>query len=520
MLEIEKDFLYETTGYEGLDEIINIGLIEGCADLSKFPCRNIREDIIELQPIPTLPETVNIVALEGIHLINGLDQLTQLEGRAVFDRQLAKLFHKGTQILSHEDKRKSNSGFVVLFVDANGLKDANNKDHQVGDHLLKTLANRLKASVRIRDGVYRIGGDEFIVLLEDIKEEGISGIIKRILEVCDTPIECGNYTLSTSVSIGIAVSSSNYDSPGDMVLAADQAMTVSKDKEKKRCQTTGDTRKSTVLVADEQINERFLKQQQLETHLRQISEGKVDKPFRFSVQPIYTSDKQIVGYEVLTAITNPNGESDNIRPKAFIETALKIDRMSQIGEKILEAACSLHKQLKNSQNVYLSINLSHQELEDRDKQLIQNIQKAINTSGIPANKLRFEINVNSLYNGQDKQSSLIKEMLKLGVDITIDNLGANRETSLSDNLVDLCLQYPNRIHCKIDPSVITQINEANDDLTNTRLKTKLRIICALGADVTVVGVETREQAEFLNQFLGIYLQGNYLQPPQQIPSEH
>jgi diguanylate cyclase (GGDEF)-like protein/PAS domain S-box-containing protein len=154
------------------------------------------------------------------HLVRNAfyDALTSLPNRVLFLDRLRQAFERG--------KRRSNYHFAVMFLDLDGFKGINDHyGHSMGDDLLVHIAQRLNSCLRSGDTVARFGGDEFAVLLEDIKDVSLAtSVAKRIQESLKQPLHLNGQEVITSASIGIALSSKNHEEPGSLLNDADTAM--------------------------------------------------------------------------------------------------------------------------------------------------------------------------------------------------------------------------------------------------------------------------------------------------------
>ena len=148
----------------------------------------------------------------------GHDALTGLKNRAEFMSMLQKAFQKGSSI--------NGSLFAVFFLDLDKFKIINDTlGHEAGDTLLKFFAKSLKEVIRGKDHVARLGGDEFTILMTEIQDESlIPRIIERIHRKCETPVSISGQTLQVSTSIGVAISSSGFETAEEMLKTADRAM--------------------------------------------------------------------------------------------------------------------------------------------------------------------------------------------------------------------------------------------------------------------------------------------------------
>ena len=156
------------------------------------------------------------------------DALTALPNRVLFHDRLRQAFERG--------KRRHNYRYGVLFLDLDGFKGINDRfGHRMGDDFLVAIARRLESSLRSGDTVARFGGDEFTVLLEDIKDvTDATNVARRIQDTLKLPLHLNGYEILTTASIGIALNSSNYEQPENLLRDADIAMYHAKKQGKAR----------------------------------------------------------------------------------------------------------------------------------------------------------------------------------------------------------------------------------------------------------------------------------------------
>jgi diguanylate cyclase (GGDEF)-like protein/PAS domain S-box-containing protein len=156
------------------------------------------------------------------------DALTALPNRVLFFERLRQVFERG--------KRRDNYRYAVLFLDLDGFKKINDSfGHSIGDHLLIEIARRLESCLRSGDTVARFGGDEFAILIEDIRDvTDATNVAKRIQETLKLPLYLNEHQISIAASIGIALNSSHYEQPESLLRDADIAMYHAKQQGKAR----------------------------------------------------------------------------------------------------------------------------------------------------------------------------------------------------------------------------------------------------------------------------------------------
>ena len=159
------------------------------------------------------------------------DQLTGLPNRFLFEDRLKQVTSK-----HHRDGNK----FALLFIDLDGFKQINDEHgHQSGDELLQNLSRKFESALRNEDTCARMGGDEFLVILPDIKLDGALKVAEKLLSVTSTPVSLSVGSVQVSASIGLAIFPDHAQSPEDLVVKADKAMYLAKDKGKNTVVVSG-----------------------------------------------------------------------------------------------------------------------------------------------------------------------------------------------------------------------------------------------------------------------------------------
>jgi diguanylate cyclase (GGDEF)-like protein/PAS domain S-box-containing protein len=412
------------------------------------------------------------------------DELTGLPNRSLFLDRLGRALERA--------KRRSNSLFAVLFLDVDRFKTVNDSlGHEAGDLLLASIARALLTSLRPEDTVARLGGDEFAILLEDLGDASeASRIAHRILQDLCLPFDLGSQQIFPSASIGIALSSTGYTHPEELVRDADTAMYRAKARGKARCE-----------VFDQAMHAQAVSQLRLETELRHAIER---HEFRVAYQPIVAlGTGRIVGLEALVRWHHPT--RGTVYPAEFLGVAEETGLIVPLGWWVVDEAC---RQLAEWQRRFsgeapwvVSVNLSSRQFSQPD--LVEHIEGVLAATGVDPARLMLEITESVLMESSDVVTERLTRLRDLKVRLSLDDFGTGYSS----------LSYLHRfpIHTlKIDRSFIGQIGTAGENLEIVR--SIVTLAHNLAKDVIAEGVETREQLARLRALGCDYAQGFLMSP--------
>ena len=430
------------------------------------------------------------------------DCLTDLPNRALF---LDRVRH--VLALSH---RHTSYKFAVLFIDLDEFKVVNDSlGHAAGDALLIQIARRLSASIRGVDTISRsvlmqtgsqvanegslarVGGDEFTILLEDIRDCGDAiRVAERLQERLIIPFVVERQEVVIAASIGIAFCATSYTNSEDLIRDAEIAMYRAKREGKARCQ-----------VFDAEMHIVAVKRLQLETDLRRALElGE----FRVHYQPIVSLQSgRIAGFEALSRWQRPEGL---LSPAHFIQIAEQTGIILPMNRLLLREACL---QLRAWQSEFpadppltMSVNITPREFAQPD--LVAQIKTILSEVDIQPSSINVEITETIAMADSQRSSLVLSELKALGVHISIDDFGTGY-SSLSR------LQGFPVDTLKVDRSFISKID--TDGETRKIVRIIIMLAHNLGLKVVAEGAETAKQVELLKQLKCELVQGYFFARP-------
>jgi diguanylate cyclase (GGDEF)-like protein/PAS domain S-box-containing protein len=402
------------------------------------------------------------------------DALTGLPNRRLLEDRL-----KQALALSYRNRKQT----AVMFVDLDRFKTVNDSlGHAVGDVLLKEVARRLVKQLRVGDTICRIGGDEFMVVLPEVKRSShVAQVAQKIIEQLSEPAVVEERELIVTPSIGIAVFPDDGRDAETLIRNADAAMYHAKEMGRANYQ-----------FFTEQMNLLAARRLALEGDLRR-SLGRDE--MRLHYQPIVdTVSGKVAAHEALLRWQHP--VRGLLAPDEFIQAAEETGLILKIGEWVLREACMWATFIGVERKLLINVNLSARQFND--PKLPQLVSAALRETGLPPELLELEITESTAMQQTDLTLTTLKKLKDLGVSIAIDDFGTGYSS----------LAYLKRFpvdKLKIDRSFVADVVKMKEQ--RAIVEAIVALAHALDLEVIAEGVENDAQRKFLRGCGCEYIQG-------------
>lgn len=413
------------------------------------------------------------------------DALTGLPNRVLLMEKL--------EAALKETQKNHQYRFAVLFIDCDRFKVVNDSlGHLTGDRLLSLISDRLELCLRSVDTLFRLGGDEFTILLNPIN--GIENAIETaetIQQQLTAPFHVDGHEVFIGASIGIVLGTAQYTQAEHLLRDADAAMYCAKDLGKGRYR-----------VFDSGMHDRAVNFLQLETNLRRALER---GEFKVNYQPIVDLQRGgIVGFEALLRWHHP--ERGQISPAEFIPAAEETGLIVPIGEWVLRQSCTYLRrwqcQYDHAKNLTVSVNISVKQFAQID--LLNRIDDILKDSQLDGRFLKLEITESTIVGNYEVAKSILEELKNRKIQLSIDDFGTGYSS----------LSHLHRLPVdilKIDRSFVDPIDEDNDE--REIVQAIVTLAHSLNMKVIAEGVETAIHVEQLRNLGCEYGQGYYFSRP-------
>jgi diguanylate cyclase (GGDEF)-like protein len=403
-------------------------------------------------------------AEERLRVVATHDRLTGLPNRTLLHERLSHALAKAQQHSRH---------LAVLFVDLDRFKNVNDTlGDETGDVLLQTAAQRIADCLRSTDTMARQGGDEFVVLMDDLADvDPVAGVSQRILDAVGKPFDVHGQEVLITASIGISV----YPEDGRALLKnADIAMSRAKEKGR-----------NNYLFYSTQFDNHSVERLSLESSLHRALER---NEFTLHYQPkVDITGGYITGMEALLRWQHP--ELGWISPARFIPLAEESGLIIPIGRWVLNAACAQNRawQKQGMRRMRVAVNLSPRQLAAEG--LVQDVDTALRESGLQGDSLELEITESTAMHNPEHTVNLLRELKDKGAHISIDDFGTGYSS----------LAYVKRLpidSIKVDRSFVEDLP---GDLESVAITAAIiNMARSLQLKVLAEGVESAAQLRFLH----------------------
>ncbi|MEM9177059.1 MAG: EAL domain-containing protein [Myxococcota bacterium] len=418
------------------------------------------------------------LAEEKIRRLAFRDDLTGLPNRQRFHH----LLRGAVSLAARSDRR-----MALLFLDLDGFKKVNDTlGHEVGDRLLAEVASRFSRVVRISDhigrqsdeapesAVSRLGGDEFTVLLTEIKEPGDAALVaERLLQTLEAPVVLNGREVFMGTSIGIAVFPDDASDTEELLRNADAAMYFAKGRGRNGFQ-----------FYSEEMNASQVAQIEIEGRLR----GALDRDeFQLHYQPILDAESgEIVAAEALLRWVD--GERGMVPPDQFVPVAEETGLIVPIGQWVFHTACEQAQRWKTELGRSIRIGVNVSGFQIREPGMLEMVRRVIEETGVDPHQVELELTESTIMQDDALTVHTLGEFREMGIGLALDDFGTGYSS----------LSYLRRFtidRVKIDRSFVSELPDNPDDAALT--SAILAMAHGLRLQVVAEGVETTRQALFL-----------------------
>jgi len=446
-----------------------------------------KENVISNYVATLTDITLRKAALDKIKDLAFYDPLTHLPNRRL-------LYDRLNQALAGSSR--SGEKGALLFIDLDHFKQLNDTlGHDMGDLLLQQVAKRISSVIREGDTVSRFGGDEFVVLLEDLSTHLIEAaqkleiIANKIITSLNRPYVLGVHERHNSPSIGARLFNGHEETLEVLLKQADIAMYQAKD-----------SGRNTLRFFDPQMQATIQARSDLENELRiAIEEQKFQLHYQLQVDCLGAP----IGAEALIRWQHPT--QGMISPFKFIPVAEETGMIIPIGQWVLETACQQISQWSNddrTKHLVIAVNVSAKQFSQAD--FVEQVNAAIYKYAIDASKLKLELTESILVNNIEQIITTMNSLKECGITFSLDDFGTGYSS----------LQYLKKLplsQLKIDQSFVRDILEDKND--EAIVSTIIAMAKNLGLDVIAEGVETEEQKQVLLSHACAHFQGYLFSKP-------
>ncbi|MBZ9752291.1 EAL domain-containing protein [Deinococcus sp. HMF7604] len=394
------------------------------------------------------------------------DVLTDLPNRVLLQDRVFETIQQA---------RRLKTRFAVLFLDLDHFKHVNDAlGHHVGDELLQAVADRLRGALRASDTVSRQGGDEFIILLPDVRAtEHVERVIDKLMQAVTAPYTVAGRQLNITLSLGVALYPEDGQDTETLLQHADAAMYRAKGEGRNR---------HSFFSAD--LHQAAVSRQTLHTDLRLAVE---QQQFTLVYQPkIDLQSRQVLGVEALLRWVRPGGQL--VSPLDFIPVAEETRLILPLGAWVLEQACRQSQAWAHQHGMALTVSVNISPVQFTHASFLETVQRCLQVSGLAPEQLELELTESMLMANVGQVQQTLTALKGFGVRVSIDDFGTGY-SSLS-----YLKTFPVDV-LKIDRSFLRGV--PGDEQASAVVTAIIALARSLKLDVIAEGVETDDQAGVL-----------------------
>ncbi|MDB5804664.1 MAG: hypothetical protein JWN73_1986 [Betaproteobacteria bacterium] len=412
------------------------------------------------------------------------DALTGLPNRVVLDERIQHAI---------DSSERSHRRFAVYFMDLDGFKAVNDSlGHRIGDNLLKELASRLRNNLRKQDLIARFGGDEFVILVEDVADAGnAAAVAEKLFDSFTEEFDLLESGMSVSPSIGIALYPENGETIEVLLKNADAAMYQAK--------AAG---RNTYRFFEPTMNMSAQRTMQIQ---RGLHAGLRLNQFHLDFQPKFDCKHgHLLGLEALMRWKHP--ELGQVSPSEFIPIAERAGQISRLGRWVVEETCRQIRawDAEGAAPVKVAVNLSVNQLNSAD--LAEEMAAILKKHDVSPERVMFEITESVAMHDTETNVASIGRLQAMGFDLSIDDFGTGYSS----------LSYLQKFavgQLKVDRSFVHALDRG-DEKSLAIVSTIIGLAHSLNMEVVAEGVETREQLALLGELKCDQVQGFLLGRPE------
>ncbi|NJD06879.1 MAG: EAL domain-containing protein [Methylococcaceae bacterium] len=407
-------------------------------------------------------------AEERLDMLAYYDTVTGLPNRHFFNERLAHAINRAGPF---------GETTALMFIDLDNFKIINDTlGHHLGDMLLNGVGERLARALRSKDFIFRVGGDEFAVILEDVRNrEHVASVAEKLISVFITPFRLEDHDIFISASIGVSLAPQDATEPTSLLRNADTAMYHAKEKGKNTYQLFETSMKG---QAANRLN--------LENSLRRALEK---HEFVVHYQPqVDMITRRICGAEALVRWQHP--ERGMVGPGEFIPIAEETGLIVPLGEWVLRTACAQVAQWEDEGlgSLAIAVNLAGRQFQDDD--LVEKVIQVVWETGLDAQLLELELTESTLMDNSRSNMRKLTLLRAAGIRFSIDDFGTGYSS------MNYLKRFPIS-KLKIDQTFVDGLPDNQEDAGITTAI--IALAQSLRLQVVAEGVETREQWQFLQE---------------------